>query len=470
MRKLGKDSLIAQLRDFGIGPILGMLISFVTVPITTRILVPEEFAKTSMYSLCQTVFYLVCLLGCDQSYVRFYNENKVNKKSLFFNSAIFPSFFCLISAIIIGFLWHKISIFLFDQEEPIIMLMIIVSIPFSVIARFSDLKIRMDMRGKAYSFITLFKQVISFVLLVIFLFFYEKSFRAIILSAFFAELGHCVISLIISKLFIEKDTVVLDWQLIKNLLKYGVPLLFASILSWLMNSFDKIALRTWSTFEEIGLYTAAFKIVSLIMVIQNIFTTAWTPVAYKWYEQNEKKEKFFEVANAMMGFLLIVFSLIIVFRKLILLYLGPEYRNTSEIFVFLLFSPVLYIISSTTSLGIEFKKKSIFTTIVSVIVAIINILGNWLLVPFLGALGASITTALSYVIFVWLRTIISNRIWEKYSLIKLLIITIIMVLFGINMITIKSIVLELCLFILSLVYSIIININLIKRLCFKKVD
>ena len=462
MKKLGKGSLLAQLRDFGIGPIVGMCISLITVPITTRILAPTEYAKTSMYSLCQTIFYLICLLGFDQSFVRFYNEDKTNKTSLFINCALFPVLFCLSTMIVVGFFWKPVSFFLFGQEELFIILCIIVSLPFSVIARFSDLKIRMDMRGKTFSFLSVFQQILNFILLILFLLFYEKSFRAIIISSFISTIVYCSLSLLLSRIFVEHETISISWDSITQFFKYGFPLVFASVLTWVMNSFDKVAIRTWSSFEELGLYSASFKIVSLVAIIQNIFTTVWTPVAYKWYEDKETKDRFFTVSNAMLGIMLVIFSLIIVFRKILLLYLGPEYRNTAEIFVFLLFSPIMYTVCTTTSLGIEFKKKSIYATIITIIVAVINLCGNYYFVPKYGALGASITTAVSYLVFLWLRTIVSNKLWEKYSLNKIFIMSIIMILFGINMITKKSIVIEILLLCFSFTFSIIINRNLIK--------
>ena len=64
-------------------------------------------------------------------------------------------------------------------------------------------------------------------------------------------------------------------------------LFLAIIISWLLHSFDKIAIRQWSTYEELGLYAAAYKFVSLVAVFQVIFTTSWVPIAYKWFEEKK---------------------------------------------------------------------------------------------------------------------------------------------------------------------------------------
>lgn len=453
MKKLGKESFLIQLRNFGIGPIVGMFINLITVPITTRILLPEEFAKTSMYSLFQTLFYLICLLGCDQAYVRFYNEQRLSKKNLFINCVSIPLIFCVFLMLIISLFTKQISFFLFNDNEPLIMLMLILSLPLCVINRFTDLKIRMDMKGKIFSFLNIFSQVLNFGLLLFFLFIYEKSFRAIIFGSIFSSVIYTILSLILCGILKEKDKIHFDKEYIIEFIKYGIPLIFTSLLTWVMNSFDKVSLRAWSDFEQLGLYAAAFKIVGILKIVENIFTTTWAPVAYKWNEQKIEYKQFDKISTLLLAFMMIVYSLIIIFRNILLLYLGPEYRNTDKIFVFLLFVPVMFCISETTACGINFSKKTIYSLYVSIIVAVINIIGNYLLIPFFGALGAAISTAFSYLLFFWIRTFFSRRLWYKMNLIKYCINFIILIAFCINMVTFESKLLEIVLFILVLIYN-----------------
>ena len=76
----------------------------------------------------------------------------------------------------------------------------------------------------------------------------------------------------------------------------------------------------------------------------------------------------------------------------------------------LVFMPVMYLLSETTMVGIEFKKKTKYFIYISIVVATINIMGNILLVPHLGAKGAAISTGLSYIVFFVLRTYFSTKL------------------------------------------------------------
>ncbi|HHX57503.1 MAG TPA: oligosaccharide flippase family protein [Clostridiales bacterium] len=250
-RKSG--GLISQLRDFGVGPIIGMFISLITVPITTRIISPEEFGKSALFTLFQTIFTLSVLLGLDQSYVRFYNKKDIDKKDLLVNSMLIPLFFCVLFLLFFLFFSKKISLFIFGQNEPLIILSLFLFLPALLFNRFAFLSLRMDLRGKVFSFLNVLQQVINFITLIILLLYYEKSFRSIIFATIVSTTISTIIAMVLSKQFVfNLSNLKIDRKLIRDLLLFGLPLLPAALLSWVLSSFDKIALRTWSSFEELG--------------------------------------------------------------------------------------------------------------------------------------------------------------------------------------------------------------------------
>ena len=261
-----------------------------------------------------------------------------------------------------------------------------------------------------------------------------------------------VIFVFIDKSFI-KSKISVSKELQKQLLKFSLPLVPATLLSWLLNSFDKIGLRTWSNFEELGLYAAAFKIVALLNVFQNIFSTTWVPIAYRWNEENVPKEKFEQVSTIVLSIMTCLFAFVVVFRDFIMLFLGNEYRNTSGIFVFLLFVPVMFTISETTSLGIGFSKKTIYSLLSSMVAVVFSLVGNYLLIPKYGAVGAAISNCSSYLVFFWVRTLFSRKLWFKFGVLKYIINQLLLVCFAINILVWSSKVIDIILLVLILVYN-----------------
>src|SRR5699024_6216961 len=79
----------------------------------------------------------------------------------------------------------------------------------------------------------------------------------------------------------------------REIITYGAPFVLTIFITWLFESFDKIALRQWSDFGELGLYSAAMRLVALVMVLKQTFSTFWVPVAYEKFENNPKDKDFF---------------------------------------------------------------------------------------------------------------------------------------------------------------------------------
>jgi O-antigen/teichoic acid export membrane protein len=183
-----------------------------------------------------------------------------------------------------------------------------------------------------------------------------------------------------------------------------------------MNGMDKVALRIWSDFGEIGLYSVAFRIATVFLLFQQAFCTFWAPTSYRWFENGVSLEKYEKVSEYISTILSILAILIILSRKWIVLIFSSEYSSASVLIPFLILYPILYTISETTMMGINFMRRTELGIWVTGAAALFNLGGNWLLVPRFGALGAAVATAVSYVIFFWTRTLISRQIWETFKI------------------------------------------------------
>ena len=100
---------------------------------------------------------------------------------------------------------------------------------------------------------------------------------------------------------------------------------------------------------------------------------------------------------------------LILCKDLFVMLLGKDYRDAATMLPFLILSPVMLTISETTMIGITFSQKSYVQIIVSAVACVSNIVGNSILVPTYGGIGAAISTGVSYIVFFVMRTVLSNR-------------------------------------------------------------
>ena len=414
---MGKDTesyFVKKLLGFSLGPIISAFIGVITTTIITWLVIPEELGKAAMFTMALSLTSLFLYLGVDRAFIREYSGSN-DKKTLLLNCSFIPFIFSFVVLLIYILFYSEISYLIFNSNEKFIMYVLACSLPFMVIDNFNKLLIRSEEKAKLYSFIIVLEKIISLPLLIVVLVFINTSFKAIVFVQVFAMIITVIVATLINrKYWFNKFR--LDKEVIINALKYGIPYVPAIIFMWGLNSMDKMALRTWSNFYELGLYSVAFKIVLILAIIKQSFSSFWTPVAYRWYEEQVNNKKFIKVSEKLTTLLVLIFGIIVIFKDYIILIFGPSYREAAIMIPFLLFVILMETIGYVTGSGINFKKKTIYNTLATGIAALINLIGNYLLVPVLDGLGASISTGISFIVYFLIRTYISRKLWFKYSL------------------------------------------------------
>lgn len=401
---------------FSIGPIVGAVFSFITIPIITYFISPSEYGRVSMFTLFQNVLGMIAYLGLDQAYIKFYHDEE-DKEKLMLHSIVPALSLAVFVSIGVFLLKEPLATWLYGSTEDLSCVYILIPyLPFFVVERFILIKYRMEQKGMLYSFFSIFSKAALLVLSVLTLKYYLCGYQSVIYSTVLAQILTTVL-LIISCYKNNKITVSeWEWSYVKTLLKYSLPLIPATIVGWVLNSMDKIMIRSLCDYQQLGLYDTALKIVSVLAIVQNCFSTFWSPIAFKWNKEKKETEKFEEVGKILSIIMVSMFMGILTFKEVIIKILSPDYYNAVEILPFLLIYPIMYTVSEVTVVGIYFSGKSVTTIIVAVCSCVLNVTLNSLLIPKYGAIGASIATGCSYILFFWLRTIISRKVWRHFSI------------------------------------------------------
>ncbi|WP_203332259.1 lipopolysaccharide biosynthesis protein [Planococcus beigongshangi] len=439
-----KNAILSKFLNFSYGSWVGLVIGLLTTMIVTRILPVEAFGMASMYILFIQVGMIITIFGTDQAFVRFFYEETEDKRGmLLYNVLRFPFLNSIIVIIIVLIFYRPISLFLFGFESIFLGLLLVFGIVMQILLRYSQLVIRMQQRANLFSILQIIQKFLILIFTILFFYFYKESFIILVYSELVSLIIIVIISIVLSQKYWNisniKNNSMKHTQ--KDILKYSIPFMFTILITWLFEAFDKIALRQWSNFEELGLYTAAMKLVSLVLVLKGTFSTFWTPVAFEKFENDPGNLDFFRNISVAVSFAMFFVAIISIAGKdLIIILLGSEYKEAALIMPFLVFMPVLYTISETTVIGINFYKKINWHILIALICCIFNIFGNWLLVPAYGAVGASIATALSFVIFFSIRTHISLKYFKiKYPLKRIYSMIIVISLYASVSITLENI-------------------------------
>lgn len=415
--------MLKKFFSFSVGTWLGALVGFITIPFLTHFFPPDDLGKLSMFTLALSIMTVTTMFGVDQTFVRFYYEEK---PSVLLSKSLILTFVIFIPILLLVFLFREnLSVYLFGIFSPELFFLLIVSIIVSVLNNYASQILRMEHKGISYSItqfgLRFFELSFIFLLLVFLKKDYHLLIWAKIMTLFVVTLYAFWAAKDVWKQFSFKVTG--SKYSYKEIFHFSYPLAFSMLISWLIQGFDKIALNEWSSLYEIGIYTAAFRIVLVLQLIQTSFTTYWIPLAFERFLKNGNDNEnriFFSNANSAITAIMLIAAVgLIMTKDIIALLLGSEYKASVSMIPFLVLFPVMNTISESTVIGISFYKKVKIVALISILALVSCIILNTVFTRTLHGIGASISTGMSAVILFILRTHFSLKYYKvNYNLRK----------------------------------------------------
>lgn len=415
-----------KIASFAVGPIGSAALGFITLPIITWFYSAEDIGRIAMLQVATSFCLLLFSLGLDQAYVREYHE--AERKPALLKASLLPGLLLITLALVLCMVNPDfISKALFSVESTLISILIASCILAAFVSRFLSLILRMQERGMAFSMSQLLPKVL-----------FLSVIGVYILLSFDFDLLHLVIAHAISIIAV---TLVYGWNTRREwtlalrqkidrdkfmaLLQFGFPLIFGGVAFWGMTAMDKLFLRHYSTFEELGVFSVAASFGAVAIILQSVFSTVWAPVVYKWVAEGVNEEKLNEVTEYVLAAVVVIFALAGLFSWVITYILPEKYNEVQYILVACMAYPLFYTLSETTVVGIGIARKSAYSMAASVIAVLVSIIGNYFLVPIHGAAGAAVSTAIAFWVFFFLRTEFSCIVWRKIPRLRLYIFTLI---------------------------------------------
>lgn len=463
-----KNSLIKKFLAFSIGGYINLIVGFFIIPITTRILSPEQYGIYSIMIVISQILVILSSLAMEQSFVRFFFEEEEETRGKLLYTTLYPFFIIGTILFLLIFIFRKkISVFIIGKNEDIVWIYLIFSIFFMTLNLFSFLVIRMKQRGKIYSLLTVLIKCLEFIFIFIFYIFFRNSYKTLIFAFLFSNIVVAFLSILIErKIWSLKNLKLKCKTSRKELFYFSIPLVLTMGLNWLFGSLDKITIKMFKDMGEVGIYSSAFKIVSLLNVIQSGFTNFWTPTALEHYTKYPEDTNFYKKTNDYLSLIFFLLGIsILIFRNLAGILLGKNFYESIYVMPTLIFIPIMYLISETTMLGIGFKKKSKYFLYVSIIAMISNFIGNIILVPYFGARGAAISTGIAYIIFFSSRTYFSIRLINfGFNLKRIYIVTFLILFYAIYLTFYNNLFFTIGIGALLLIVTIIIYFPVVKEI------
>lgn len=420
MERENKESLFTSFIKYFYGNFVVLLLGLIQLPLTTRVLETQEYGKTTMFTTAVTVIYIFAILGLDQAYIRYFYKDGVNRKTLFVQCLIPPFILILILSAVYVLFSDLFNTFLFGTSGIDIIIPVVAYTVISVFERFLFLNIRMEQNGVLYSNLNILSKVLNVSFIILFAYLLGSDFR-VVMYAFTLSLGTVTLLIGIRYLYVTRKIKITRHDVSeKELLAYGIPFIPMLLMEWLLSSMDKWSIKIFNDFSETGIYGSAMQIMTIILTVKITFVAFWSPVAMEKYEsrlEEECKDFFADMFDKVQFLCMCAAFLLTIFRGLIVLILGRDYREAVYIIPFLTLMPILSIMFEMTGQGVKFTGKIKYFNYASLAAIICNLIGNTLLVPRYKGIGAALATAVTYIVYFAIGTYFSKKCYPvKYRI------------------------------------------------------
>lgn len=186
---------------------------------------------------------------------------------------------------------------------------------------------------------------------------------------------------------------IFDKALLKEMLFYSMPLVFAGFAGIINEVLDRILLKAYlpgdpnMVLEQLGVYGACYK----IAIFMNLFTQAFNYAAEPFFFRNADK-KFAKPLYANIAFLFALigtfgFLGIMLFLDVVQYFVGSNYREGLVIVPILLLANMCLGLYYNLAIWFKLSNQTKYGALIAIIGATITIVGNIVLIPLMIKLG-----------------------------------------------------------------------------------
>jgi len=408
IKKLYNSRLVKSGIWFTIGTFFIQGISFITMPIFTRMLGTNGFGITGVYTTWLSVFTTIITLGL----VATVNNGKVDFKEKydeFASSVLFLSTIFAIMWLILGFIFKNQIAAMINLNSILVMFLIIQSF-FGFIVDFSNAKLNAEYKYKKYLLISISSAIINTILAIILI----NNFKT---HKYYGRIGSLLIVAVIygTVLYViamKKGKKLINFEYWKYALTLSIPAIVHLLSGVILQSVDTVMINSMIGASAAGIYSFAYKIGMIMYIVWLACNKAWVP----WFYDNMRLEKYDDIKQKIKYYIML-FSVM----GFVLIFISPEIgklMGTKDFYQGLDFVPLIMIgyyfqFLYSIPVNLEFYTKNTkLLSLGTLIAALTNAVLNYILIPRYGAVAAACTTIISYVLLFLYHYFVSLRVYK----------------------------------------------------------
>lgn len=406
----GIKKLAGQTAIYGLSSILGRMINLVLVPLQTAVLSRSEYGvNIDFYSLIAFLI-VVVTFGMETAYFRFAEKEDFDEPKTF-GSAL--SMILIVLALLgIGAYAFQESLLTWLRWEahPYYLFYLVAILALDALAALPFARLRQQNKAVRFASIKL-ALILANVLINVYVFMpaYWEQHETVgwwnhelrgVGYIFMANFWASFLMLVLLLPCYRPLRLNLNLAYTRPLLKFGWPLLVGGLAGIANEMLDrqllKYLLPKEESFEMVGVYGTVYKISIFLVLFNQAFRYAAEPFFFKNAKAEDGKKRMAEVMRGFAWVMSMGFVLIIAFLDVLKYFIDEKFWVGLYLVPILLLANVILGINTNLNVWYKVSDKTVYGIYVTFTGLAVTVLGNVVLIPVWGILGAAVVTLVAY--------------------------------------------------------------------------
>ena len=388
-------------------------ISFITVPIFTRIMTQEQYGIYNTYLSIASVVTVICTLNFEScGYINgITKEDKSRHSDIALNLLDLSAVITMIVAAIYLVFHRKLNEFF--GVSTLMMLLMFVEILFLPAVRFWSYKQRFEYKYTKLVVVTLAMTIMNSILGIVFIMLADSNNQALLRIAstalvqlFFGLSFYIIFAIKSKKIFVKEN-----WL---ASIKLHLPLIPHNLSMSLLYTSDRIMISKFCGSEQTAIYSVSYSAGMVVQTLKTCIVDAIRPWIYSKIKEKNTKSVKETVTMLMIVVALLSFAFSLFAPEIIAILAPSEYGEAVYVIPpvagssFFMFIYHLFVSVET------YYEKTGKIMEASISAAVLNIVLNLLLIPNISYIAAGYTTLVSYGVLTFLHYRNVIKLEEEY--------------------------------------------------------
>ena len=399
----------------GVGYTLGNIlikgINFLTLPIFSRLLSPEEFGVYNVFASYDMILFVLIGLAMHTS-IQSANLEFRGKINSYTSSISLIYILNGLVALAVAVLFRRALGQVLSLPPASLTILVLGSFSTAVIQLYNT-RISLDYSYKKYLLVSACSSILNITLSLVLILtvFSENRAMGRIIGA---SVPAFLISVVLLISFFRKAKPQISKTYWNFGVKYSLPIVPHGISQMLLNQCDRIMISKMVSDAAAGIYSLAGNIKLILAIITDSVTTAWTTWFYSQMDKGEKTAIQKRATQLLLLFFILTTGLMALSPELVQLLGGAQYAEGKYVAIPMVLDAFALFLYNLVVPAQYYAKKTTYIMYGTVAAAVVNIVLNYVFIKLYGFVAAAYTTLASYLLFAAVHYFISGKLLKFF--------------------------------------------------------